>query len=83
MSNSLGNFSLIYNLCPKSNLSTGQKFSDLSTTNATYWFIYELQILSRALYKPKDFYYYLYIVRCEPCHFSVLEEMLDTLICNY
>ena len=50
MSNSLGNFSLIYNLCPKSNLSTGQKFSDLSTTNATYRFIYELQILSRALY---------------------------------
>ena len=53
MSNSLGNFSLIYNLCPKSNLSTGQKFSDLSTTNATYRFIYELQILSRALYRPR------------------------------
>ena len=51
MSNSFLNFMLIYNLCPKTNLSTGQNFSDLSTTSATYRPKYELEILSRALYK--------------------------------
>ena len=50
MSNSFLNFMLIYNLCPKTNLSTGQNFSDLSTTSATYRPKYELEILSRALY---------------------------------
>ena len=48
---------LIYNLCPKTNLSTGQNFSDLSTTSATYRPKYELEILSRALYRLGYSYY--------------------------
>ena len=60
---------LIYNLCPKTNLSTGQNFSDLSTTSATYRPKYELEILSRALYR-LGYSYYLAALNARILHIS-------------